>query len=108
MLDYPHFTVAFRPDRHVGCQIIWRSIATLFGVRDVGPHPGWQLVRRVGVVTRVPSLDERLAVLSPHLHDAVPLSVAAKKAGVPLRTAQRWLIQLPGRWRGRVGAVRAD
>ena len=36
-------------------------------------------------------MDERLAVLSPHLHDAVPLSVAAKRAGVPLRTAQRWL-----------------
>ena len=43
------------------------------------------------MVARVPSLDERLAVLSSHLHDAVPLSVAAKRAGVPLRTAQRWL-----------------
>ena len=39
----------------------------------------------------MPSLDERLAVLSPHLYDAVSLSVAAKRAGVPLRTAQRWL-----------------
>ena len=35
--------------------------------------------------------DERMAVLSPHLFDAVPLSRAADRAGVPLRTAQRWL-----------------
>lgn len=39
----------------------------------------------------VPDFEKRLAVLSPHLHDAVPLAVAAKRAGVPLRTAQRWL-----------------
>jgi hypothetical protein len=36
-------------------------------------------------------LEERLAVLGPHVHDGVPLSVAAKRAGVPLRTARRWL-----------------
>lgn len=36
-------------------------------------------------------LDRRMAVLSPHLYDGVPLSVAAKDAGVPLRTARRWL-----------------
>jgi putative transposase len=36
-------------------------------------------------------LEERLAVLSPHLHDGVALSVAARRAGVPLRTARRWL-----------------
>ncbi|QNK81551.1 Mu transposase C-terminal domain-containing protein [Nakamurella sp. PAMC28650] len=39
----------------------------------------------------MPSLEERLAVLSPHLHDAVPLTVAAKAAGVSTRTARRWL-----------------
>jgi len=39
----------------------------------------------------VPSLEERLAVLSPHLYDAVPLSVTAKQAGISARTAQRWL-----------------
>jgi len=43
------------------------------------------------VVVRVASLEERLAVLSPHLYDAVPLTVAGKGAGVSLRTAQRWL-----------------
>ncbi len=39
----------------------------------------------------MPSLEERLAVLSPHLYDAVPLSVTAKQAGISARTAQRWL-----------------
>ena len=39
----------------------------------------------------MPDLEERLAVLGPHLHDGVPLSVAARRAGVPLRTARRWL-----------------
>ena len=33
----------------------------------------------------------RLAVLEPHVHDGVPLTRAAAAAGVPLRTAQRWL-----------------
>ena len=35
--------------------------------------------------------DERMAVLGPHVHDGVPLVQAASAAGVPLRTAQRWL-----------------
>ncbi len=35
--------------------------------------------------------DERMAVLGPHLFDAVPLRRAAEQAGVPLRTARRWL-----------------
>jgi len=33
----------------------------------------------------------RFQVLRPHLHDGVPLTRAAAEAGVPLRTAQRWL-----------------
>src|SRR4051812_2566239 len=33
----------------------------------------------------------RLAVLRPHLDDGVPLTRTAAAAGVPLRTAQRWL-----------------
>ena len=33
----------------------------------------------------------RFAVLRPHLEDGVPLTRAADAAGVPLRTAQRWL-----------------
>ena len=32
-----------------------------------------------------------MAVLGPHVHDGVPLVQAASAAGVPLRTAQRWL-----------------
>ena len=32
-------------------------------------------------------LDGRLAVLNPHLHDGVPLAEAARRAGVPRRTA---------------------
>ena len=36
-------------------------------------------------------LDGRLAVLNPHLHDGVPLAEAARRAGVPRRTATRWL-----------------
>lgn len=39
----------------------------------------------------MPSLEQRLAVFSPRLHDAVPLTVAAKAAGVSTPTAQRWL-----------------
>jgi putative transposase len=34
---------------------------------------------------------QRFAVLRPHLEDGTPLSVAAADAGVPLRTAERWL-----------------
>jgi len=35
--------------------------------------------------------DERLTVLGPHVHDGVRLSEAAAAAGVPERTARRWL-----------------
>lgn len=34
---------------------------------------------------------DRLAVLRPHLDDGVPLTLVAKQAGVPERTARRWL-----------------
>ena len=33
----------------------------------------------------------RFAVLRPHLEDDVPLARAARDAGVPIRTARRWL-----------------
>ncbi|WP_219419540.1 Mu transposase C-terminal domain-containing protein [Pseudonocardia nigra] len=33
----------------------------------------------------------RWRVLRPHLEDGVPLAAAARTAGVPMRTAQRWL-----------------
>ena len=37
------------------------------------------------------NVDQRMAVLGPQLHEGVPLVHAASGAGVPLRTAQRWL-----------------
>jgi putative transposase len=47
----------------------------------------------------------RFAVLRPHLNDGVPLSEAARDAGVPLRSVQRWLARY--RATGLVGLVRA-
>ena len=57
----------------------------------------------------------RFAVLRPHLEDSVPLARAADAAGVPLRTAQRWLARyrrdglagLARRGRGDAGARRS-
>lgn len=34
---------------------------------------------------------DRFAVLRPHIQDGVPLTRAAAQAGVPLRSARRWL-----------------
>lgn len=34
---------------------------------------------------------ERMAVLGPHIYDGVPLTRVAEQAGIPLRTARRWL-----------------
>ena len=48
---------------------------------------------------------ERFAVLQPHLEDDVPLARAARHAGIPLRTAERWLARY--RRSGIVGLVRA-
>ena len=39
----------------------------------------------------VPEREQRMAVIGPHVFDRVPLIKAAADAGVPLRTAQRWL-----------------
>ena len=36
-------------------------------------------------------MEQRLAVLQPHLFEGVPLPAVAQQAGVPLRTARRWL-----------------
>ncbi len=36
--------------------------------------------------------ERRMQVLGPHVFDAVPLTRAAAAAGVPVRTAQRWLM----------------
>ncbi len=47
----------------------------------------------------------RFAVLRPHINDGVPLSEAARDAGVPLRSVQRWLARY--RATGLGGLVRA-
>ncbi len=46
----------------------------------------------------------RFAVLRPHLEEEVPLARAARQAGVPARTAQRWLSRY--RANGLVGLAR--
>ena len=47
---------------------------------------------------------ERFAVLQPHLEEDVPLARAARHAGVPVRTAERWLARY--RQRGLAGLAR--
>ena len=47
----------------------------------------------------------RFAVLRPHINDGVPLPEAARDAGVPLRSVQRWLARY--RAAGLAGLVRA-
>ena len=47
---------------------------------------------------------DRFVVLKPHLEDGVPLTQAAAAAGVPVRTAQRWLERF--RVNGLVGLAR--
>jgi putative transposase len=47
---------------------------------------------------------ERFAVLQPHLDEDVPLACAARLAGVPVRTAERWLARY--RQQGLAGLAR--
>ena len=47
----------------------------------------------------------RFTVLRPHIDEGIPLSEAARDAGVPLRSAQRWLARY--RASGLVGLARA-
>ena len=47
---------------------------------------------------------KRFAVLQPHLDEDVPLARAARQAGVPIRTAERWLARY--RQRGLAGLAR--
>src|SRR5262252_1862912 len=47
---------------------------------------------------------ERFAVLQPHLEEDVPLARAARAAGVPIRTAERWLARY--RQKGLAGLAR--
>jgi putative transposase len=39
----------------------------------------------------------RFAVLRPHFEEGVPLAASARAAGVPIRTAQRWLVRFEAR-----------
>jgi len=48
---------------------------------------------------------DRFDVLRPHLEDDVPLGRAARNAGIPVRTAERWLARY--RQSGLVGLVRS-
>jgi putative transposase len=48
---------------------------------------------------------KRFAVLQPHLEERVPLAQAARDAGVPVRTAERWLARY--RQSGLAGLVRS-
>jgi putative transposase len=48
---------------------------------------------------------ERFDVLRPHLEDDVPLARAARHAGIPVRTAERWLARY--RQAGLVGLIRS-
>src|SRR5215813_2511936 len=47
---------------------------------------------------------ERFVVLQPHLEADVPLARAARQAGVPIRTAERWLARY--RQQGLAGLAR--
>ena len=58
-------------------------------VRLEARHSGqWPIVRVVLVGF---DMEQRLAVLQPHLFEGVPLPAVAQQAGVPLRTARRWV-----------------
>ncbi len=59
----------------------------------------------VGEVVVVAGGQDRLALLGRHLYDGMPLTAVAAEAGVPLRTAQRWLAAYLAR--GSAGLVRA-
>jgi hypothetical protein len=47
---------------------------------------------------------ERMLVLRPHLEHGVPLARAATDAGVPIRTARRWLAAYPP-WRPEISCM---
>lgn len=45
---------------------------------------------------RASAMARYVAVIAPHLHDHLPLPAVAAQAGIPLRTAQRWLARYRG------------
>ncbi len=72
---------------------------------SAAPRPGRGSDALVGLSEAQRALAlERYALLQPHLDDGVPLACVARAAGVPLRTAQRWLARY--RADGLAGLVR--
>jgi len=66
----------------------------------------WSIVRVVLVGF---DMEQRLAVLQPHLFEGVPLPAVSQQAGVPLRTARRWVAAYrAGGADGLTRAARAD
>ncbi|MDN4633799.1 helix-turn-helix domain-containing protein [Sphingomonas sp. PsM26] len=57
-----------------------------------------------GLQIRSAEVAKRLAVLRPHLVDGVPLTRVAADAGIPIRTARRWIARY--RADGPAGLVR--
>ena len=76
-------------------------------VRLKARHSGqWSIVRVVLVGF---DMEQRLAVLQPHLFEGVPLPAVSQQAGVPLRTARRWVAAYrAGGADGLTRAARAD
>ena len=50
---------------------------------------------------------DRFRLLQPHLEQGRPLRSVAVEAGIPLRTAQRWVMGVSAVWVGRPGAQEA-
>lgn len=48
---------------------------------------------------------QHFAILRPHLEEGIPLTRAARHAGIPVRTAERWLVRY--RQRGLAGLIRS-
>lgn len=75
----------------------WLTLIELFGSLAASRRlsvwlvPEASLSETEGRGAVVASVEARLAVLDPHLHEGVPLAEAARRAGVPRRTATRLL-----------------
>src|SRR6266581_9141428 len=75
------------------------------GVRAMDQEPHMELALAACTEEERQEAMRRFAVLRPHLNDGVPLPEAARDAGVPLRSVQRWLARY--RATGLAGLVRA-
>src|SRR5437899_2008964 len=75
------------------------------GVRAMDQEPNMEPALAACTEEERQEAMRRFAVLRPHLNDGVPLPEAARDAGVPLRSVQRWLARY--RATGLAGLVRA-